>query len=175
MSNAKKKYKVFLFAPENEQLKALLAQHNNVRKAYYITPKICEPYMRVRVRQFSNGVVGIAKQFAASAGPIVEYSVGEDQGGKMVGTVRIPQVERFEEVVEIAKKFCEKKWGDDQFFFTCRVSRVSARTPKAHPWVEIFAVERREVTREVWQSAVRQLAEAIGGEAEFYSASVTEY
>lgn len=176
MKTARSKFKVFLFAPENEQLKSLLSQHNNVRRAFYVTPRVCEPYMRVRVRQFSNSVIGIAKQFAATAGPIVEYSVGEDQGGKMVGTVRIPEVERFDEVVKTAKEFCEKTLADGKgFFFTCRVSEIIARTERQHSWVEIFAVERREVSREVWQDAVRALAEAIGGEAEFYSASVIEY
>ena len=173
---AKKKYKIFLFAPESPVLKSLLAQHNNVRKAFYITPRVCEPYMRVRVRQFSNSVVGIAKQFAADAGPIVEYSVGEDQGGKMVGTIRIPQIEKFDDVVEVVKSFCVKTWEEGQeLFFTCRVSKIVARTEKQHSWVEIFAVERREVPRLVWQNAVSRLAEAIGGEPQFYSASVTEY
>ena len=171
-----KKFKIFLFAPESSVLKSLLAQHNNVRKAFYVTPRACEPYMRVRVRQFSNSVVGIAKQFAAEAGPIVEYSVGEEQGGKMVGTIRIPHVEKFDEVVGIAKKFCEKTWSEGQeLFFTCRVSQIVARTEKQHSWVEVFAVERREVPRVVWQAAVTRLATEIGGEAQFYSASITEY
>ena len=169
-----RKFKVFLFAPENEELKSLLSQHNNVRQAYYITPRVCEPYMRVRVRQYSNSVAGIAKAFAMTASPIVEYSVGENQGGKMVGTIRIPQIENFDEVVEIAKEFC-KNSDNQEMFFTCRVSKIVARDEHKKSWVEVFAVERRSVSREVWQEAVRKLAGKIGGEAQFYSASVTEY
>lgn len=130
--------------------------------------------MRVRVRQYSNSVADIAKALAEQCRPIVEYKVGENQGGKMVGTIRIPQVEDYEKVVEIAKDFC-KNSDNQEMFFTCRVSKIVARDEKKQSWVEVFAVERRAVPREVWQDAVRQLAEKIGGEAEFYSASVTEY
>ena len=168
------KFKIFLFAPKSDLLANLLAQHNNVRESFYITPRVCEPYMRVRVRQFSNSVAGIAKALAEQCRPIVEYTVGEDQGGKMVGTIRIPQVEKFDEVVEIAKKFCRNS-DNQEMFFTCRVSKIIARDEKKKSWVEVFAVERRAVPREVWQGAVRQLAAEIGGEAEFYSASITEY
>ena len=168
------KFKIFLFAPKSELLGNLLAQHNNVRESFYITPRVCEPYMRVRVRQYSNSVADIAKALAEQCRPIVEYRVGENQGGKMVGTIRIPQIEDYDKVVEIAQKFCKDSDNQDMFF-TCRVSKIVARDERKKSWVEVFAVERRAVPREVWQNAVRQLAELIGGEAEFYSASVTEY
>lgn len=175
MSTKAKKFKVFMFAPENGLLKSLLSQYNNVREARYITPKVCEPYMRVRVRKCSNSVVGIAKQLACSVSPIVEYAVGEDQGGKQVGTIRISDIDRFNSVVGLVQEFCRDVWESEKVFFTCRVSKVVARTENANSWVEIFAVERREVPRVVWQDVVKQLASAIGGEAQFYSASVTEY
>ena len=168
------KFKIFLFAPKSDLLAGLLVQHNNVRESFYITPRVCEPYMRVRVRQYSNSVVDIAKALAEQCRPIVEYKVGENQGGKMVGTIRIPQVADYEKVVEVAKNFC-KNSDNQEMFFTCRVSKIIARDEKKKSWVEVFAVERRCVPREVWQDAVRQLAKEIGGEAEFYSASVTEY
>lgn len=186
MLNAKK-FKVFLFAPKNEQLEKLLEQHNNVREARYITPYESVPYMRVRVRKFSNGVVGIARQFAASAGPIVEYTVGHDiESDKQVATIRIPEPERFDEVVALAEKFCKKVWkksfaehkadaSKPELFFTCRVSKVTARTEKANSWVEVFAVEKHAVPREVWQAAVISLAQDIGGEAIFYNAIINEY
>lgn len=168
------KFKIFLFAPKSDLLANLLAQHNNVRESFYITPRVCEPYMRVRVRQYSNSVADIAKALAEQCRPIVEYKVGENQGGKMVGTIRVPQVEDFGKIVEIAKEFCKNSDNQDMFF-TCRVSKIIARDEKKKSWVEVFAVERRAVSREVWQDAVTKLAHAIGGEAEFYSASITEY
>ena len=168
------KFKIFLFAPKSDLLASLLSQHNNVRESFYITPRVCEPYMRVRVRQFSNSVADIAKALAEQCRPIVEYKVGEGQGGKMVGTIRVPQVEDFGKIVEIAKEFCQNS-DNQEMFFTCRVSKIMARDEKKKSWVEVFAVERRAVAREVWQAAVTKLAQEIGGEAEFYSASITEY
>ena len=179
-----KKIKVFLFAPETEVLKKLLAQHNNVRECKYITPHECVPYMRVRVRKYSNSVVGIAQQFAASAGPIVEYSLGVEHGDKLVGTIRIAEIDRYDEVVAVAQKFCKKvlqeshalrKTGQPEMFFTCRVSKIVAQKPGAHSWVEVFAVERHAVPCEYWKEAVTSLAQLIGGEAVFFNAEINEY
>lgn len=180
-----KKFKVFLFAPYNKDLAKMLEIHNNLREACYITPYETVPYMRVRVRKCSTTVVEIAQRFAASAGPIMQYVVGDVESDKQVATIRIPTIERYDEVVKIASEFASKIHKETTeahkldkklapVFFTCRVSKVIARTKNDHSWVEVFMVERRAVPREQWQAAVEHLAEEIGGEAEFYNAKITE-
>lgn len=180
-----KKFKVFLFAPYNEDLATLLKHHNNLREARYITPYENVPYMRVRVRKCSTTVVEIAQRFAASAGPIIEYKVGDVVSDKQVATIRIPQIERFDEVVQIAADLCAKVWKDSiaahkrdksraEIFLTCRVSKIVARTEKDHSWVEVFMVERHIVPREQWLAAVHELADAIGGKAEVYNAQIID-
>jgi len=178
-----KKVKVFLFAPAHPQLMGLLAHYNNVRVAKYVTPNTEDDYIRVRVRKHSNSVSDIAKQFTAVATPIMEYSVGEGQGNKVVATIRIPDG-NFTEIVKIAKRVCEEVWKTSheehknnakcpEIFLTCRVSDIMARDET--PWIEIFAVQRRAVLVDVWKKAVEKLAEAVGHDAVFHDAAIVEY
>ena len=178
-----KKVKVFLFAPAHPQLSGLLAHYNNVRVAKYVTPNTEDDYIRVRVRKHSNSVSDIAKQFANIAAPVMEYTVGEGQGDKVVATIRIP-AGNFDEIVEIAKRVCEDVWNTScdehkadekcpKIFLTCRVSDITARDET--PWVEIFAVQRRVVLVDAWKEAVEKLAEAVGHEVVFHDAAIVEY
>lgn len=171
----KAKKKVFLFAPANETLRALWANfENNVRVAKYIRPNETQDFMRVRVRKNSNSVADITRQFA-HMGPIIEYTVGEGAGTKLVGTVRVPGAGRFDEVVSVAERICKEVYEEDRnLFLTCRVSDIVARDET--PWTEVFAVEKHQgVYREEWKAALQRLAEAVGAEACFYHAHIEEY
>ena len=179
-----KSVKVFLFAPVDAQLKSLLSGYVNVRKAVYITAKDVVPYMRVRVRKRSNTVVGIARRFALSAGPIFEYRVGKGQGNKKVATIRVEKVGCFDEIVKIASQVCKEVTEEahkahvadatkPEVHLTCRVSDIVARDET--PWVEIFAVQKHQPPVEVWMAAVNKLAEAVGATAQFHDAKIEEF
>ena len=179
-----KSVKVFLFAPENEQLKNLLSAYVNVRKAVYVTATDIVPYMRARVRQKSNTVVGIARQFAQSSGPIFKYNVGKGQGRKKVATIRVEKGGCFDEIVKIVSQVCKDVTEEThqahvadakqkEVHLTCRVSDIVARDET--PWVEIFAVQKHQPPVEVWMAAVEKLAAAVGAKAQFHDAKIEEF
>ena len=179
-----KSVKVFLFAPENAQLRNLLSSYVNVRRAVYVTAKDVVPYMRVRVRKKSNTVVGIARQFAQSFGPIVKYGVGTGQGRKKVATIRVEKEGCFDEIVKIASQVCKEVTEEahkahvadatkPEVHLTCRVSDIVARDET--PWVEIFAVQKHQPPVEVWMAAVEKLSTAVGAKAQFHDAKIEEF
>jgi len=180
-----KKVKVFLFAPVEPKLRTLLAVHNNVRDAKYVTPNETTDYIRVRVRKRSDSVIGIAKQFANVAAPIIEYKVGDGvKGDRIVATIRVPGAGRFAEVVAAAEKVCKEVWGAShkahvqnsscpEIFLTCRVSDIKARDET--PWVEVFAVQKHAVPVELWKEQVVKLAKEVGCEPLFHNAKIVEF
>jgi len=185
-----KKVKVFIFAPDTEGsvMRKVLSPYNNVRDSMYITPYQHSPYLRVRVRNNSDSVIGVCRQFAAICAPIVEYQLGEGIGSKLVGTIRVERkdknVDDFQKVIKIAEKICCKVWRETQeehrhdssrpeVFLTCRVSDILARDET--PWVEIFSVQKNVGAVNRWKAAVEEMAEALGAKAVFWEANITEY
>ena len=190
MEAKEKKVKVFIFAPNTEGsvMKRVLANYNNVRDSMYVTPNQRSEYLRVRVRNNSDSVIGVCRQFANICSPIVEYQLGEGIGSKLVGTIRVERKNKdddeFEKVIKIAQQVCCKVWRETkeehrhdssrpEVFLTCRVSDILARDET--PWVEVFSVQKNSGTVNRWKAAVEEMAEALDSKAVFWQANITEY
>ncbi len=164
-----KKVKVFIFAPQNAELNAALAAFNNVRECVYITAHRAESYMRIRVRNNSNGSEGIAEYFAQRISPISIYRVGEGQGDELVGTIRVEATD-FASVVEIVQMMVDTLKEEKKLPMKVKVSNILARDET--PWVEILARKTRGASVDEWKNAFDEIALAFEASATYHDAAV---